>query len=69
MLVQEKGDIYSFTWHLCQIINSGIGYLIIIVFLLLKKERYRGNGRYMNRILLLISIFGILELVLKTFET
>jgi hypothetical protein len=36
---------------------------------LLKKERYRGNGRYMNRILLLISIFGILELVLKTFET
>lgn len=63
-----RGVTYSFTWHLCEVINSSIGYILIILYLLKKKERYRGNGRYINRIVLWMSIFGLVELAMRTFE-
>jgi len=54
-----------FTWHACNCVNSLIAYLIIIIFLIWKKERYRGQGKYINRLVLWMSVNGLVEIMLR----
>ncbi|ORX53390.1 hypothetical protein BCR36DRAFT_25465 [Piromyces finnis] len=58
-----------FSWHTCNSANSAIAYSIIIIFLLWKKERYRGQGKYINRLVLWMSINGLLEVILRISES
>lgn len=65
---QENSLIKPITWNICCCASSLIGYVIGITYILIKPERYKGPGRFITRIVLLMFIIGILELLLRVSE-
>jgi len=61
-------NIGYYTWHATNSINSLIGYCFIFFYLMWKKERYGGRGRYINRLVLILSFNGIIEMSLRLLE-
>jgi len=64
----SKINEYNFSWHFCNSINSAIGFGFIFFYLIWKKERFRGRGKYINRLVLIMSFNGIIEMLLRLLE-